>query len=131
MQFKMYVGVTLLTNIYYDVKNSTYISTVSHLLWLTNSRKTHHNWVCHIQKIIIRKIVLLKHIYNNTYGIFHGKSAAQNFKSSETWLNLFKIMKKRRNQFLARYMQMLKSYSNLKISKFWLFSVNGNFHDFF
>ena len=26
--------------------------------------------------------------------------------------------KKRRNQFLARYMQMLKSYSNLKISKF-------------
>ena len=27
-------------------------------------------------------------------GIFHGKSAAQNFKSSETWLNLFKIMEK-------------------------------------
>ena len=27
-------------------------------------------------------------------GIFHGKSAAQNLKSSETWLNLFKIVKK-------------------------------------
>ena len=28
------------------------------------------------------------------YGIFHGKSAVQNFKSSETWLNLFEIIKK-------------------------------------
>ena len=41
------------------------------------------------------------------------------------------MKKKRRNQFWARYMQMLKSYSNLKISEFWLFLVNGNFHDFF
>ena len=33
-------------------------------------------------------------MFDMAYGIFHGKSAAQNFKSSETWLNFFKIMKK-------------------------------------
>ena len=49
---------------------------------------------------------------------FRSTEHGENFKSSETWLNLFKIMKKNRNQFLMRYMQMFKSYSNLKISKF-------------
>ena len=67
--------------------------------------------------------------FNN--GIFHGKSAAQNFKSSETWLNLFKIMKKTQKPiFSAIYANVEKSLY-LKISKFWLFWVNGNFQDFF
>ena len=61
-------------------------------------------------------------IYNIYYihkGNFRSTEQGENFKSSETWLYLFKIMKKKnRNQFLVRYMQMFKSYSNLKISKF-------------
>ena len=52
-------------------------------------------------------------------GIFHGKSAAKNFKSSEIWSKFVQNNEKKgRNKFLARYIQMLKSYSNLRISKF-------------
>ena len=51
-------------------------------------------------------------------GNFRSTEQDENFKSSETWLNLFKIMKKTQKPILVRYMQMFKSYSNLKISKF-------------
>ena len=52
-------------------------------------------------------------------GNFRSTEQGENFKSSETWLNLFKIMKKKhRKPFLVRYMQMLIRYSNLKILKF-------------
>ena len=41
-----------------------------------------------------------------------------------------KSQKNNRKKFLAWYLQVFKRYSNLKISKFWFFSWNGNFHDF-
>ena len=64
-------------------------------------------------------------------GNFRSTEQGENFKSSETWLNLFKIIKKNRNQFLERYMQMFKSYSNLKISKFLFFYQKAIFVNFF
>ena len=43
---------------------------------------------------------------------------------------MFKITKEQQKKFLAWYLQVFKRYSNLKISKFWFFSLNRNFHDF-
>ena len=42
----------------------------------------------------------------------------------------YQSQKHNRKKFLAWYLQVFKRYSNLKISKFWFFSWNGNFHDF-
>ena len=50
----------------------------------------------------VQNMLYLKKISN-----FRSTEQGENFKSSETWLYLFKIMKKHRNQFLVRYMQML------------------------
>ena len=45
-------------------------------------------------------------------------------------LIFLKYKEKTQKKFLAWYLRMFKSYPNLKISKFWFFSLKGNFHDF-
>ena len=76
-------------------------------------------------------------VNNNQYkrlfvhmGNFTSTGEGQNFKSAQNGVSWSKSAPKYNPRVLEQNIQLLKSYNQLKIRKFWFFSENINFYDF-